>query len=337
MLSLVLSIVLGAFAGMLLKGFYSMIKTEEPASYTYSVSKLERSRGKIAAQYIGFRTIPVFVVTLGVVVTAHRLMLYDWVTYFACVFTFVCLSSGRALVERVKSGLKDAPFHCFLLTGEIIGSFVVGAISLLSSSYLASFVPEPREFVSDAWTVLFVALVYRAMRTVSRNPGTLSSRNRLQLVREDVGDDIWNDVYDIAEQKAVPWCVLAAIVVVEVTERPRWVRKCERIFSSLMFHKVKMSFGVTQEQSKRPLTDCEALSRTCDWIRDELSDETILTLMTCDQRVRNRPGDSSFQSALNSCFAEVEQIADKRNPDGIYGGIVSRYARELYQNANLRR
>ncbi len=46
MLSLVLSIVLGAFAGMLLKGFYSMIKTEEPASYTYSVSKLERSREK---------------------------------------------------------------------------------------------------------------------------------------------------------------------------------------------------------------------------------------------------------------------------------------------------
>jgi len=39
MLSLVLSIVLGAFAGMLLKGFYSMVKREEPASYTYSVSK----------------------------------------------------------------------------------------------------------------------------------------------------------------------------------------------------------------------------------------------------------------------------------------------------------
>lgn len=58
MLSLILSIVLGVFAGMLLKGFYSMVKIEEPASYTYSVSKLERSRGKVAAQYIGFRTIP---------------------------------------------------------------------------------------------------------------------------------------------------------------------------------------------------------------------------------------------------------------------------------------
>ena len=262
-------------------------------------------------------------------------MLYDWVTYFACVFSFVCLSSGRALVERIKSGMKDAPFHCFLLTGEIIGSFVVGATSLLCSSYLASFVPEPREFVSDAWTGLFVALVYRAMRTVSRNPGTLSSRNRFQLVREDVGDDIWNDIYDIAKQKAVPWCVLAAIVVVEVTERPRWVRKCERIFSSLMFHKVKMSFGVTQEQSKRPLTDCEALSRTCDWIRGELSDETILTLMTRDHRGRNQPGDSSFWSTLDSCFAEVKQISDKRNPDGIYGEIVSRCARELYQTASL--
>lgn len=335
MLSLILSIVLGVFAGMLLKGFYSMIKTELPASYTYSVSKLERSRGKIAAQYFGFRTIPVFVVTLGVVVTAHRLMLYGRVTYFACVFSFVCLSSGRALVERIKSGMKDAPFHCFLLIVEIIFSFVVGATSLLFSSYLASFVPEPREFVSDAWTVLFVALVYRAMRTVSRTPGTLSSRNRLQLVREDVGDDIWNAMYDMAEDKAVPWCVLAAIMVVEVTERPRWVRKCEQIFSSLMFHKVKMSFGVTQEQSKRPLTDCEALSRTCDWIRGELSDKTIRTLMTRDHRGRNQPGDSSFRSTLDSCFAEVEQISDKRNPDGIYGGIVSRCARELYLDVSL--
>ena len=335
MLSLMLSIVLGVFAGMLLKGFYSMIKTEEPASYTYSVSKLERSRGKLAAQYFGFRTIPVFVVTLGVVVTAHRLMLYGRVTYFACVFSFVCLSSGRALVERIKSGMKDAPFHCFLLIGEIIFSFVVGATSLLFSSYLASFVPEPREFVSDAWTVLFVALVYRAMRTVSRTPGTLSSRNRLQLVREDVGDDIWDAMYDVAEDKAVPWCVLAAIMVVEVTERPRWVRKCERVFSSLMFHKVKMSFGVTQEQSKRPLTDCEALSRTCDWIRGELSDDTIRILMTRDHRGRNQPGDSSFWSTLDSCFAEVEQISDKRNPDGIYGGIVSRCARELYQDVSL--
>ena len=334
MLSLLLSIVLGAFAGMLLKGFYSMIKTEEPASYTYSVSKLERSRGKIAAQYFGFRTIPVFVVTLGVVVTADRLMLYDRVTYLACVFSFVCLSSGRALVERIKSGMKDAPFHCFLLIGEIIGSFVVGATSLLFSSYLASFVPEPREFVSDAWTVLFVALVYRAMRTVSRAPRPLNSRDRLQLVREDVGDEIWNDMYDMAEDKAVPWCVLAAIVVVEVAERPRWVRKCERIFSSLMFHKVKMSFGVTQEQSKRPLTDCEALSQTCDWIRRELSDETIHILMTPDHRARNQPGHPSFQSALDSCFEEVERIANERNPDGSYGEIVSRCARELYRNVS---
>ena len=119
MLSLILSIVLGVFAGMLLKGFYSMVKIEEPASYTYSVSKLERSRGKVAAQYIGFRTIPVFVATLGVVVTARRLMLYDWATFFACVLSFVCLSSGRALVERIKNGMRDAPFHCFVLIVEI--------------------------------------------------------------------------------------------------------------------------------------------------------------------------------------------------------------------------
>ena len=233
--------------------------------------------------------------------------------------------------------MRDAPFHCIVLIGEIIGSFVVGATSLLFSSYLESFVPEPREFVSGAWTALFVALVYRGMRTVSRAPRSLSPCDRLRLVREDVGDDIWNDIYDMAKDKAVPWCVLAAIVVVEVTERPRWVRKCERIFSSLMFHKVKMSFGVTQEQSKRPLTDCEALSQTCDWIKRELSDETINTLMAPYHTAQNQPGHSSFRTELDFCFKEVERIANERNPDGIYGGIVSSYARDLYRNASLRR
>ena len=92
-----MSIVLGVFAGMLLKGFYSMVKIEEPASYSYSVSKLERSRGKIATQYIGFRTIPVFVATLGVVVTARRLMLYDWVTFGLRVKMCVWLGVSRGL------------------------------------------------------------------------------------------------------------------------------------------------------------------------------------------------------------------------------------------------
>lgn len=53
MLSLILSIVLGVFAGMLLKGFYSMVKIEEPASYTYSGSSQTRVGGGGGASVSG--------------------------------------------------------------------------------------------------------------------------------------------------------------------------------------------------------------------------------------------------------------------------------------------
>ena len=55
MLLVALSVALGVIGGLLLKAFYSMVRHVSPRSYTYSASHLERSRGKVAAQYAMFR------------------------------------------------------------------------------------------------------------------------------------------------------------------------------------------------------------------------------------------------------------------------------------------
>ena len=313
MLGLILSILLGIFGGVLLKIFYSMVEKEEPESYLYNVSKLQRAKGKVALQYVGFRVLPVFVVTSGVVVTAERVGVCRQSAYIACVSTFSVLSSVRSIFDRVRSDLKGAPFHYVLQVIDIVVSFIVGALCVLLYKILMPFVPEPQEFVSAAWTALFVALIYRGTRKASRAPDNLGITERLKLVREDVGVDLWEQLRTIADEKQVPWCLLAAIVMVEVGERPRW-----------------MSFGVTQEQSKRALSDCEALIMTCEWIKANFSPDTIAVLSHRRQGGCMGPGDSSPQAGLNSCLAEVERVAETRNPDGNYGRYVKQVARELY-------
>lgn len=224
MLGLMLSILLGIFGGVLLKIFYSMVEKEEPESYLYNVSKLQRAKGKVALQYVGFRVLPVFVLTSGVVVTAERVGVCRQSAYIACVTTFSVLSSVRSMIDRMRSELKGAPFHYVLQVIDIVVSFIVGALCVLLYKILTPFVPEPQEFVSAAWTALFVALIYRGTRKASRAPDNLGIEERVKLVREDVGVDLWEQLRAIADEKQVPWCLLAAIVMVEVGERPRWMR-----------------------------------------------------------------------------------------------------------------
>ena len=330
MLGLMLSILLGIFGGVLLKIFYSMVEKEEPESYLYNVSKVQRAKGKVALQYVGFRVLPVFVLTSGVVVTAERVGVCRQSAYIACVTTFSVLSSVRSMIDRMRSELKGAPFHYVLQVIDIVVSFIVGALCVLLYKILTPFVPEPQEFVSAAWTALFVALIYRGTRKASRAPDNLGIEERVKLVREDVGVDLWEQLRAIADEKQVPWCLLAAIVMVEVGERPRWMRRCERVVSGLLLHKVTMSFGVTQEQSKQVLSDREALIMTCEWIKANFSPDTIAVLAHRRQGGCMGPGDSSPQAGLNSCLAEVERVAETRNPDGNYGRYVKQVARELY-------
>lgn len=91
-----------------------------------------------------------------------------------------------------------------------------------------------------------------------------------------------------------------------------------------------MSFGVTQEQSKRALSDHEALIMTCEWIKANFSPAAIACLRRQNWGGSTGPGDSGPRT-VQACFAEVEKIAETRNPDGNYGRYVKECARELYR------
>lgn len=314
------SVILGTVGGGVLKAFYSMVKRESPMSYTYDASHLERARGLTALRYLAFRVVPVFCVSLAVVVTARRLELADSVALVSCALVFILLSSVRSIIDRVRGPGNGAGFHSFLQVLSIIGTAVIACVAYMLSYRLSFLIPEPEEFVGAVWTAVFVGVVAHCASGFSKKPDHVGPKDYVQLVIDDVGKGVWEWAKGAAREAGVPWCVLSAIIMVEVGERPRWMRKLERGVSAVSFHRVTMSFGVTQERSRSPLSDEESIEKTILWIREGLSKGSAQVLM----------GVNNGSRESDVAFGEVKRLADSRNPDGRYGEMVSYRAREVY-------
>ena len=327
-LSVVLSVASGVIGGLLLKAFYSMVRQVSPRSYTYTASHLERSRGKVAVQYAMFRVLPVFVVSLGIVVTAVRLGLDEVVSLVVCTVLFIFLSSVRSIVWRMAAEGGGSAFHALLQSISVVVTIVVAYCAYRCSSALAIFVPDPSEFVNAVWTAVFVGVVYCFISDVTRRSSYVDIEERIELVVRDIGGGLWEWARSAAEREGVPWCVIGAIILVEVSERPAWMRYLERLGSGILLNKVTMSFGVTQEQSRIPLSDKEAILRTICSAKRFLGEETVTTLKKVTKVRFADLSPDEFQER-NRAFEDVRRFAMRRNPDSHYGNMVSQFAREM--------
>ena len=327
-MSVVLSVALGVIGGLLLKAFYSMVRQVSPRSYTYTASHLERSRGKVAVQYAMFRVLPVFVVSLGIVVTAVRLGLDEVVSLVVCTVLFILLSSVRSIVGRMAAEGGGSAFHALLQSISVVVTIVVAYCAYRCSSALATFVPDPSEFVNAVWTAVFVGVVYCFISDVTRRSSYVDIEERIELVVRDIGGGLWEWARSAAEREGVPWCVIGAIILVEVSERPAWMRYLERLGSGILLNKVTMSCGVTQEQSRIPLSDKEAILRTICSAKRFLGEETVTTLKKVTKVRFADLSPDEFQER-NRAFEDVRRFAMRRNPDSHYGNMVSQFAREM--------
>lgn len=312
----------------MLKAFYSMVRQVSPRSYTYTASHLERSRGKVAVQYAMFRVLPVFVVSLGIVVTAVRLGLDEAVSLVVCTVLFILLSSVRSIVGRMAAEGGGSAFHALLQSISVVVTIVVAYCAYRCSSALAIFVPDPSEFVNAVWTAVFVGVVYCFISDVTRRSSYVDIEERIELVVRDIGGGLWEWARSAAEREGVPWCVIGAIILVEVSERPAWMRYLERLVSGILLNKVTMSFGVTQEQSRIPLSDKEAILRTICSAKRFLGEETVTTLKKVTKVRFADLSPDEFQER-NRAFEDVRRFAMRRNPDSHYGNMVSQFAREM--------
>ena len=90
-----------------------------------------------------------------------------------------------------------------------------------------------------------------------------------------------------------------------------------------------MSFGVTQESSKRVLTDKDSVCLTIRWVADNLSEEAKGYLL-CKKDIQDLDERLRFLGGVEKANAEVKALAATRNPDGRYGDMVGRVSWALY-------
>jgi hypothetical protein len=219
-------------------------------------------------------------------------------------------------------------FHALLRSISVVVTIVVAYCAYRCSSALAIFVPDPSEFVNAVWTAVFVGVVYCFISDVTRRPSYVDIEERIELVVRDIGGGLWEWARSAAEREGVPWCVIGAIILVEVSERPAWMRYLERLGSGILLNKVMMSFGVTQERSRVPLSDKEAILRTIGSAKRFLGEETITTLKKIT-KARFVDLSSDEYQAQHRAFEDVRRFAVSRNPDSHYGDMVSQFAREM--------
>jgi hypothetical protein len=208
---------------------------------------------------------------------------------------------------------------------------VIALLAYCSYSSASFLVPEPNEFVIAIWTAVFVGVVTQLFAGITAGvAGDFELAEVVNLAKKDVGVETWEWIRSECRKSSVPWCVVAAIVVVEVNERPAWMRRAERICAYATLQRITMSFGVTQESSKHVLTDEDSVCLTIRWVADNLSEESKGYLL-CNKDIRDLDERLRFLDGVEKAIDEVIALAATRNPDGRYGDMVGKVSRNLYR------
>lgn len=328
---ILLSVILGLFGGVLLKAFYSMVRVKAPTSYAYAASHLQRTARTSIAGYMLFRFAPVYFVSLAVCVTVERLGLYVLPALISSTALFVIVSSVVSIYNRWTAPGKGAQFHTVLQLFSGLLTVVIALLAYCSYSSASFLVPEPNEFVIAIWTAVFVGVVTQLFAGITAGvAGDFELAEVVNLAKKDVGVETWEWIRSECRKSSVPWCVVAAIVVVEVNERPAWMRRAERICAYATLQRITMSFGVTQESSKHVLTDEDSVCLTIRWVADNLSEESKGYLL-CNKDIRDLDERLRFLDGVEKAIDEVIALAATRNPDGRYGDMVGKVCRNLYR------
>jgi hypothetical protein len=247
---------------MVYKGF----EFQWPSQYlslanTYSLNIVSRSY-----RLFLFRFVPVFVVGVAVWSTTNKLTELGWFAIVVMGVTNVLSTNVLALVRSFESGrfnlgVNYASYH--LTAIGVVGLSCLS--SIIAGPLLAPLVPDPKDFLNALWTGVFVAVAGAfAMRAAGLGGPQDDYEEDYFIARayRDVGIDFFDTLFSRAQEIGADPLLAKAVAIVEILQRPKWVRDVERAFGRLV--PASRTYGAMQIKSSEPLTDLESLSRYFD-------------------------------------------------------------------------
>lgn len=254
--SVLASIALGVVSGLLVKLAYSAVRTQWPDSYVYDRSWLEKTQRSSLAGYAAFRTVPLgLCIYLGAATVVNQ-GLEKWWFAGAAWLTFSMLTTIRAVVKSFRDRNLRRRKDLVLGFLRLVSSGVLVTMTTLLAEWAPQFAPAPRELVDAIWTAFFVALVAVGARGIIRTR-TWQTEEKVAAAKRDMGDEIWNEIEETSRAVGADPDLVRAITVVEVLQRPRWMRRLERVLGRFQG---RGTYGIAQVSSNQPVSDAESVA-----------------------------------------------------------------------------
>jgi hypothetical protein len=302
------TLICGLAGALFLAAFYRSVRLRWPETYSGMRRPIDSYVSERPSRYLAFRAVPVYVVAVFVSVTTTRLHGHAAAGVAFLGLLHVSHTSGRGMVRLYRAsgpaqGRRNVAFY-------YVGSMAIVALACLGAAstahHLAATIPAPAELSGAAWTGIFAAVLAVSLQSLSAEDVSIAAL--LARARADVGDRLWTLTRELAWQHHTDADLLTAIVASEALQRPRWLRRGERLRGRFPFLR-RGSYGVAQITSSRPLTDEDSVSllaQAFDGYLPQRGAGGYLLPKRLEARLEQHNSSEAFINQVKSIYGELQ-------------------------------
>lgn len=241
-----------------------MGQLRNPTAYL-SVSDFVVTRPRRRLYYLAFRHLPPIIVTMLLCGLLNKLVPELWTLPYLLTATFSSVLFG-SFREVLRRGIYLSERLVHLYNVVIINLTAVLMEFFSHSAWLAAVTPSLEGIIDNIWSSLFVSLIVVAFIDFSSQKYPVDrSEERSDVTKRFVAFSLakieakyGGHIDALCGKDLLLKRLIRAILVFEDMNRPAWIRLIERVL--VLVPRVRMTVGVAQVRSDRPLSDFESIT-----------------------------------------------------------------------------
>lgn len=190
--------------------------------------------------------------------------------------------------------------HVAVSLGIVVAA--AAGIGISSQRWFVTIAPSPDELRVDLWTAFFAATI-AALFIKGISAGDTSASDVIARSRRGVPADLISYARTLAVETQADPALVEAILLVENVQRPRWLRRLERLVGRVLPIE---TYGVMQVRSDRPISDRESVEIA---VRERLAGKAVEPHRRYSDRltrlIRSYNGNPKFVTLVEEIYAEL--------------------------------
>ena len=239
--------------------FYRAVESEWPESYSILSTSSSYWSSHSLLHYVGFRILPVLVVTTFATVVAESAALSSWKIALGVPLVHWSSTSGRKILNGLRSATRPNNYYPTVIVAValLLGYLAAAGVAWLLRVRADPIIPSIDEITSGLWTGLAAGVV-AAFLTDSRVSGSPDSYEIVSAAIREITPEqrLWCERH--GSSSGTDGEILLSIMLVEQLNRPHWFRSFENLAARVL--RRKGTYGLMQVRSEGPVSDEDSIA-----------------------------------------------------------------------------